>query len=132
MLLLPLQQSQQINFHCQEPKTGVRAALTDIHGVHLMYVAEIVPPAESAVEAFESKFVPDDCREDDKVCEDGDIEMAPLKGFIQRASFSGLKQDGKYTIKVRTVVNGKTICQVSAEIKEDTENMPTETKEAPI
>ena len=101
-----------------------------------MYVAEIVPPAESAVEAFESRFVPEDSQEVEKSNEDnngaGDIEMAPLKGFIQRARFEGLKKDCKYTIKVRTVVNGKTICQVSAEIKEDAENLPTETKEAPV
>ena len=91
----------------------------------------------------------------------GDVEMAPLRGSIQRASFTGLKKDGRYTVKVnfvlcvqyqistlhnlhitstististqvRTVVNGKTICQVAAEIKEDAENMPTETKEAPM
>ena len=37
----------------------MRAALADIHGVHLMYVAEIVPPAETAVVAFEGSFVPD-------------------------------------------------------------------------
>ena len=111
----------------------MRAALTDIHGVHLMYVAEIVPPAESAVEAFESRFVPEDSQEVEKSNDGaGDIEMAPLRGFIQRAKFSGLKKDVKYTIKVRTVVNGKTICQVSAEIKEDAEDLPTETKEAPV
>ena len=33
----------------------MRAALADIHGVHLMYVAEIVPPVETAVVAFESE-----------------------------------------------------------------------------
>ena len=37
----------------------MRAALADIHGVHLMYVAEIVPLAETAVVAFEGSFVPD-------------------------------------------------------------------------
>ena len=34
----------------------MRAALGDISGVHLMYVAEIVPPVKTAVEAFESKY----------------------------------------------------------------------------
>jgi len=119
----------------QEPKSGVRAALTDIHGVHLMYVAEIVPPAETAVEAFESKFVPDEeCNENEKAANNcgGDIEMAPLKGFIQRASFSGLKKEGKYTIKIRTVVNGKTICSTSEDIGDEAESMPTETQEAPV
>jgi len=114
----------------QEPRSGVRAALADIHGVHLMYVAEIVPPAETAVVAFEGSFVPD--TESEVAGSNGDVEMAPLRGSIQRASFTGLKKDGRYTVKVRTVVNGKTICQVAAEIKEDAENMPTETKEAPM
>ena len=36
------------------------------------------------------------------------------------------------SMQVRTMVNGKTICQVAAEIKDDAENMPTETKEAPM
>ena len=114
----------------QEPRSGVRAALGDIHGVHLMYVAEIVPPAETAVVAFEGGFVPDS--EETNGGPSGDIEMSPLRGSIQRASFRGLKSEGTYTVKVRTVVNGKTICQVAAEIKEDKEDMPTETKEAPV
>ena len=105
----------------------MRAALGDIHGVHLMYVAEIVPPAETAVVAFEGGFVPESESQ-----EAGDMELAPLRGSIQRASFKGLKKDGTYTVKVRTVVNGKTICQVAAEIREDKEDMPTETKEAPV
>ena len=108
----------------------MRAALGDIHGVHLMYVAEIVPPAETAVVAFEGGFVPDS--EETNGGASGDIEMSPLRGSIQRASFRGLKSEGTYTVKVRTVVNGKTICQVAAEIKEDKEDMPTETKEAPV
>merc|ERR1712106_865535 len=41
----------------QEPKSGVRACLADLPGVHLTYVAEIIPPAATAVEAFESKYV---------------------------------------------------------------------------
>ena len=41
----------------KEPKSGVRACLADLPGVHLMYVAEIIPPAATAVEAFESKYV---------------------------------------------------------------------------
>ena len=32
----------------------------DIRGVRLMYVAEIVPPAKTAVEAFESKYIPEE------------------------------------------------------------------------
>ena len=105
----------------QEPKTGVRSALSDIHGVHLMYVAEIVPPAKTAVEAFESKYIAEN-----------ECEVGGLKGFIQRACFTGLKKDVNYCVKVRTVVNGKTICQVSEDIAKDQENLPTETQEAPI
>ena len=112
----------------------MRAALTDIHGVHLMYVAEIVPPVDTAVEAFESKFVPaKECNENGKAANDcGDIEMVPLTGFIQQASFSGLKKEGKYTIKIRTVVNGKTICSTSENIGDDSERLPTESQEAPV
>ena len=33
----------------------------------------------------------------------GDVEMAPLRGSIQRASFTGLKKDGRYTVKVSFV-----------------------------
>ena len=117
----------------QEPKTGVRSALSDCHGVHLMYVAEICPAAKTAVEAFERKYIPEnECEGGEKDNCAGDIEMAPLRGFIQRASFMGLKKDVKYTVKVRTVVNGKTICQVSEDIEKDQENMPTETQEAPM
>jgi len=102
----------------QEPKSGVRAALAKISGVHLMYVAEIVPPANTAVEAFESKFVP----EEGDIA--GDIEMAPLRGFIQRACFQGLKEDVKYRMKISTVVNSKTICQVSEDIEDRHEKLP--------
>jgi len=101
----------------QEPKTGVRAALGDISGVHLMYVAEIVPPAKTAVEAFESKYIPEEGEGDD-------IEMAPLRGFIQRACFHGMKKDVHYTMKVSTVVNGRTICQVSEDIEDYHEKLP--------
>lgn len=104
----------------QEPKTGVRSALCDISGVHLMYVAEIVPPALTAVEAFESQYVPEIEQSGSKE----DIEMAPLSGFIQRACFQGLKKDVRYKLRVSTVVNGKTICQVSEDIQEHHEALP--------
>ena len=58
--------------------------------------------------------------------------MTMLKGHIKLATFTGLKKDVDYTIKVRTVVNGKTICHVREEIKTDAENLPTETQEAPV
>ena len=35
----------------------------------------------------------------------GDVEMAPLRGSIQRAFFTGLKKDGRYTVKVSFVYN---------------------------
>ena len=89
----------------------------DIRGVHLMYVAEIVPPAKSAVEAFESKYIPEDSEGDD-------IEMAPLRGYIKRACFHGLKPEVSYTMKISTVVNGKTICQVSEDIEDYHEKLP--------
>eukprot|EP00092_Neocalanus_flemingeri_P024779 GFUD01026868.1.p1 GENE.GFUD01026868.1~~GFUD01026868.1.p1 ORF type:complete len:507 (+),score=114.41 GFUD01026868.1:221-1741(+) len=107
----------------QEPKTGVRAALGSIHGVRLMYVAEIVPPAETAVEAFESKYIPEEGELED------DIEMAPLRGFIERACFHGLKPDVHYTMKISTVVNGKTICHVLEDIEDCHEKLPEDTED---
>ena len=74
-----------------------------------MYVAEITPPADTAFEVFETKL-----EEDDKK----DPERVTLTGFVQRATFRGLKQDENYTIVIRTLVNGKTICQTSEEIEE--------------
>merc|ERR1712156_1020506 len=57
---------------------------------------------KTAVEAFESKYIPEnECEGGEKDNCAGDIEMAPLRGFIQRASFTGLKKDVKYTVKVR-------------------------------
>ena len=90
-----------------------------------MYIAEISPPAKSAVEAFESKYVPEEGETND------DIEMAPLCGFIQRACFHGLSKDVQYTIKVRTVVNGRTICQVSEDIEDYHEKLPDENAQCP-
>ena len=43
----------------KEPTSGVRACLANLPGVHLMYVAEIIPPAATAGEAYESKYVED-------------------------------------------------------------------------
>ena len=89
-----------------------------------MYVAEIVPPVESAIEAFESGYIPDTVAPDIETPPEPDeeeknqenIQLAPLKGFVQRATFTGLKKGVKYKIKVRTVINGKTICKVSEDI----------------
>ena len=48
------------------------------------------------------------------------------------ATISKISTISTISMQVRTMVNGKTICQVTEEIKEDAENMPTETKEAPM
>jgi len=88
----------------QVPKSGVRKALDDIHGVHLMYIAEISPPAATAVEPFETKFIPEESEESKAA----DVEMSPLTGgkkitgYVLKAEFQGLKNDIKYTIKVST------------------------------
>ena len=97
-----------------------------------MYVAEIIPPAASAVEAFESKYVEEG--KDNKafiVTENGknDIEFGMLRGHIQRACFEGLKKEIDYSVKVSTVVNGKTISEVCEDIEEEHEDIPEETEE---
>ena len=105
-------------YSLQEPKTGVRAALGRIRGVKLMYVAEIVPPAETAVEAFKSMYA---STEDEKL----EVTKATIvQGLMKRACFHGLKTNIHYTIKISTVVNGKTICQVSEEIEDYHERLP--------
>lgn len=116
----------------QEPESGVRSCLASLPGVHLMYVAEIIPPAASAVEAFESKYVEEG--KDNKafiVTENGknDIEFGILRGHIQRACFEGLKKEIDYSVKVSTVVNGKTISEVCEDIEEEHEDIPEETEE---
>ena len=93
-----------------------------------MYVAEIIPPAATAVKAFESKFI--DEGEDNKIYENKkDLEYGVLKGNIQRACFEGLRKDVDYSVKVSTVVNGKTISEVCEDIIEEHEELPTENNE---
>jgi len=112
----------------QEPKTGVRAALANLPGVNLFYIAEICPPADSAVEGFEFKTVQDRQTLNGKEAGDG-IEMTNIATLladdigIQAAVFTGLKPEVAYTIKVSTVVNGRTIAMVKQELA------PTLTKE---
>ena len=116
----------------KEPKSGVRACLADLPGVHLMYVAEIIPPAATAVEAFESKYVEDGMDNNGFIPTDGntkDIECGMLKGHIQRACFEGLRKDVDYSVKVSTVVNGKTISEVCEDIEEEHEDILKETDE---
>merc|ERR1719458_2048569 len=100
-----------------EAKTGVRVALADISGDHLMYLAEIIPPAATAVEVFRTVV-----GEEEEVVKNlaKDMEMAPpaVSGNVQRATFWGLKRDQEYTLKVSTVLNGRTICHISQDIEE--------------
>lgn len=91
----------------QEPKTGVRAALDEITGVHVMYTAEIIPPTDTAVVAFESQYV----EEKGDPATGIDIELAPLTGYVQKACFQNLKKDQTYTMKISTLINGRTISE---------------------
>ena len=103
--------------------------MSNLPGVHLMYVAEIIPPAATAVKAFESKFIDEGNNNEGFVAVEGKseaLEFGILKGNIQRACFEGLKKDVDYSIKVSTVVNGKTISEVSEDIIEEHEELLTE------
>jgi len=118
----------------QEPKSGVRACLADLPGVHLMYVAEIIPPASTAVEAFESKYVMEGGIENGSFSQleeaKKDVETGKLRGHIQRACFEGLKKNVDYSMKISTVVNGRTISEVCEDIEEEHEVLPEDTEEA--
>jgi len=120
----------------QEPKSGVRACLADLPGVHLMYVAEIIPPANTAVEAFESKYVMEGGVENGSFSHldeaKKDVEMGKLRGPIQRACFEGLKKNVDYSMKISTVVNGRTISEVCEDIEEEHEVLPEDAEEIVI
>ena len=111
----------------------MRASLAALPHVHLMYVAEIIPPAATAVATFESKYVEEGLDNRGFTPSlDGkqkDIEFGMLKGHIQRACFEGLKKDVDYSVKVSTVVNGKTISEVCEDIEEEHEHLPEQTNE---
>ena len=97
-----------------------------------MYVAEIIPPAATAVEAFESKFIDEGNDNKGFVAVEGKseaLEFGMLRGNIQRACFEGLRKDVDYSVKVSTVVNGKTISEVCEDIIEEHEELPTENNE---
>ena len=51
----------------QESRTGVRAALSRLPSVNLVYVAEIIPPADYGAAAFEFKELHDGEGEGDGV-----------------------------------------------------------------
>jgi len=118
----------------EEPKSGIRACLADLPGVHLMYVAEIIPPADTAVEAFESKYVMEGGVENGSFSQleeaKNDLELGKVRRHIQRACFEGLKKDVDYSMKISTVVNGRTISEVCEDIEEEHETLPEDTDEA--
>ena len=86
------------------------SALKEISGINLNFVAVISPGVDSHAEQFTDLT---DHSEDDQ--KPGNNKMVGRKfGGTFRASFSGLSEDVKYNITVRTVVNGKMICQMDA------------------
>ena len=92
------------------------SALKEISGINLNFVAVISPGVDSHAEQFTDLT---DHSEDDQKPGRGnsnvDVEMVGRKfDGTFRASFSGLSEDVKYNITVRTVVNGKMICQMDA------------------
>ena len=111
----------------------MRACLADLPGVHLMYVAEIIPPAATAVEAFESKYVLEGGVENGSFSHideaKKDIELGKRRSHVQRACFEGLKKNVDYSMKISTVVNGRTISEVCQDIEEEHEILPEEAEE---
>jgi len=59
-----------------------------------------------------------------------DVETGKLRGHIQRACFEGLKKNVDYSMKISTVVNGRTISEVCEDIEEEHEVLPEDTEEA--
>ena len=110
----------------------MRGSLANLPGVHLTYVAEIIPPSATALEEFESKYVEEGQENKGFISMDGkskDIEFGILKRHIQRVFFEGLKKSVDYSIKVSTVVNGKTISEVCEDIEEGHEDLPEKVDE---
>ena len=54
--------------------------------------------------------------EDEKSSGNNDFEMTSLRGAVQKARFPGLKRGEAYTVKISTIINGKTVCLVSADV----------------
>ena len=74
-----------------------------IPGVDLMFIAEIVPPADSSAEILE----PGNMYDGDKL----DEEETPLVKNTLRTTFTGLLIGKGYSFNIRTIVNGQMICQ---------------------
>ena len=95
----------------QIPRDGVLSALKEISGINLNFVAVISPGVDSHAEQFADHLEDDQKPGNNNL----DVEMVGRKfDGTFRASFSGLSEDVKYNITVRTVVNGKMICQMDA------------------
>ena len=71
-----------------------------VPGVNGKFVAEITPPAETALETLKESGT--------DIGATGDIEMAPLVDSTLSATFTGLK-DVEYKLTVWTVINGMKI-----------------------
>ena len=76
-----------------------------IPGVDLMYIAEIVPAADSSAEILEPSPNYDEKKKA------GDEEEAHLVKKTLRTTFRGLYKGVGYSFNIRTVVNGRMICQ---------------------
>ena len=68
-----------------------------------MFIAEIVPPADSSAEILE----PVNMYDGDKL----DEEETPLVKNTLRTTFTGLFLGKGYSFNIRTIVNGRMICQ---------------------
>ena len=78
----------------------VRAALSDIPGVHLIYVAEISPPCDSSVKTLEFETELASEVRNTVVGEAGDVELEKLNKKPGEAKFTGLKDDQEYQVRV--------------------------------
>ena len=58
-----------------------------------------------------------------------DIELGKRRSHVQRACFEGLKKNVDYSMKISTVVNGRTISEVCQDIEEEHEILPEEAEE---
>ena len=91
--------------HLKDQTSNVRAALSDIPGVQLIYVAEISPPCDSSVKTLE--FETESAAEvrNTVVGEAGDVELEKLNKKPGEAKFTGLKDDQEYQVRVEYALN---------------------------
>ena len=84
------------------------AALDDINGVEIVYLAKICPPTEGqSVQLVENVL-------EEVILPDSETEkkMRKISCAGKRATFTELQEGVKYSIKITTMVNGKSLCQV--------------------